>query len=376
MNSTLKERKSINYNSPAQVAVWLFEELKLPIVERTPKHAPSTKESVLLALASKHKAVQALLKYRKWAKYLSTYLGPWDQRRDAKSRIHPSYRLTGTVTGRLSSSEPNLQQVPRDPYIRGIIGTQDGWRLVEADYSQVELRIAAMIANEKAMQRVLAMGEDLHLNTARAILGKDEISKDERVIWGKHPNFGLVFGMKVGTVGKPGGYIGYCAQNGIYLKQKQAEEVYRVFHETYPSLRTWHARQERLVHRNHQVHSPIGRVRHLPDVQSSNESVRAEAERQAINSPVQGFASDLCLLSAVRLGTTLDSRVARLVGSVHDSLLLEVREDMVEEVVPIVRATMQDLNYIKRKFGTRITVPIVVDVEVGTHWSEGESIPA
>lgn len=366
-----KSTPHINYNSPAQVAVWLFNHLKLPIVERTGKGAPSTKEAVLLRLSKDHKAVRALLKYRKWSKYCSTYLGPWEQRRDSKGRIHPGYRLTGTVTGRLSSSEPNLQQVPRDSYIRGIIGAPDGWQLVEADYSQVELRLAAWAAHEHTMLKILASGEDLHTNTACAITEKKPhaIDKEDRVIWGKHPNFGLIFGMRAKK------YQEYCAQNGIYISLKKAEEVYARFHATYPNLRAWHDRQGRLARRYQRVHNALGRVRHLPDVQSASDDVRREAERFAVNSPIQALASDLCLVSAVRLDQTLNRRVARLVGSVHDSLLLEVREDAVEQVVPHVRATMEDLTWVRKKFGARIDVPIEVEIKVGKHWSEGEVAP-
>lgn len=363
--------ETINYNSPAQVSLWLFDHLKLPILERTKTDAPSTAEPVLLRLAKEHNAVRALLKYRKWAKYLSTYLRPFNERRDHKSRIHPSYRLTGTVTGRLSSSEPNLQQVPRDSFIRGIIGASNGWRLVEADYSQIELRIAAWMAGERRMLAALREGYDLHNITACAILQKQpqQITKDERVIWGKHPNFGLLFGMY------PKKYVEYCRDNGaLEISLAEAEDVYDTFHRAYPALRRWHARQVRLAHRYQRVSNPIGRVRHLPDVRNSNDSIRMEAERQAINSPVQGFASDLMLFAAVRLAGQLNPRHARLVGSVHDSLLFEVTEDAVAETAATIRSTMEDTAELKRVFGVNLDVPIVVEIEAGTHWSEGKIV--
>lgn len=371
MNQFLpKGTKTINYNSPKQVGEWLFGHLKLPIVERTKTKAPSTAEASLLQLKSKHKAVSALLRYRKWAKYLSTYLGPWEQGRDAKSRIHPSYRLTGTVTGRLSSAEPNLQQVPRDPFIRGIIGAQPGWCFVEADYSQVELRLAAMLAREKNMLQILAEGKDMHTNTAHEITGKKphKITKDERVIWGKHPNFGLLFSMK------PEKYQEYCRNNGIDITLAEAEDVYHLFHKAYPGLKRWHERVIRVARAERQVVTAIGRVRHLPDIISSHPGARKEAERQAINSVVQGLATDICLSAAIRLDKELDPRQARLVGSVHDALLTEVREGSVATIALRVKEVMEDMSYLRKLYGTIITVPIKVDVEIGTHWSEGKAI--
>jgi DNA polymerase-1 len=359
---------TINYNSPKQVGEWLFGYLKLPIIERTKTHAPSTAESSLLQLSSKHKAVSALLRYRKWAKYLSTYLGPWQQGRDAKSRIHPTYRLTGTVTGRLSSAEPNLQQVPRDPFIRGIIGAADGWRFVEADYSQVELRLTAMLAREKNMLQVLAEGHDLHTNTAAEITGKKahKITKDERVIWGKHPNFGLVFSMK------PEKYQEYCRNNGIDITMEEAEDTYHLFHKAYPGLKRWHDRVIRVARAERQVVTAMGRVRHLPDIVSAHSGARKEAERQAINSVVQGLATDICLSAAVRIGKRLDPRVARIVGSVHDALLFEVREEVTLTYASAIKAEMENMRSLYETFGAVIDVPIKVDVEIGTHWSEGE----
>jgi len=360
-------KESLNFNSPQQVGVWLFEELGLPVIEETSTGAPSTKESVLFSLSEKHRAVRALLKYRKWSKFLSTYLLPWTQRLDAHSRIHPSYRLTGTVTGRLSSSEPNLQQVPRDSFIRGIVGSRPGWTFVEADYSQIELRLAAMLANEKIMLKILSEGRDLHTMTALSLLktGGTSVSKDERVIWGKHPNFGLLFSMK------PEKYKEYCFQNGHPISLQEAELTYKRFHETYPALKSWHDRMIRVARSQKQVVTAIGRVRHLPDISSANRSARTEAERQAINSVVQGLASDICLNAAVRLGKWLPPAQGRLVGSVHDALLFEIKDEYVSNIVPYIKSVMQETRQIKQAFGADIAVPLVVDVEVGTHWSEG-----
>jgi DNA polymerase-1 len=229
-----------------------------------------------------------------------------------------------------------------------------------------------MLAHEDTMLRVLNSGADMHTNTAVSIIRKlpGDVTKDERVIWGKHPNFGLIFGMGPGQEGHVGGYRDYCWNNGIEISYDTARSVYNRFHETYPRLRSWHERQKRLAARYGRVQNALGRVRHLPDMQSSDQSVRAEAERQAINSPVQSLASDLMLVSLVRLASTLPSRVARIIGTTHDQIMFEVRDGYVDEVAPQIRDTMQDMDYVEKVFGAEITVPILAEIEVGTHWGE------
>lgn len=374
-----KSSGGINYNSPQQVAPWLFEKLGMELIETTRTGAPSTREAVLLQLAKESSYARALLKYRKWQKY-SGYLNNWAERIDSRGRIHPSFLLHGTVTGRLSSRSPNLQQVPRDPFMRSMFGAPKGWVFVEADYSQIELRIIAMLANEPTMLHLLNTGQDLHYNTAMQILKKprEAITKDERVIWGKHPNFGLCFGMGPGDPEgvREGGYVTYCTDNGIDMDYATAKSVYDGFHATYSRLRPWYERQRRLAARYLRVTSAMGRVRHLPDMQSTDNKVRAEAERQAINSPVQCLASDICLMSLVRLDRAFDSRVARVVGSIHDAILTQVRADAVDEIAPFIREVMEDMSYLRKVFGTIITVPIRVDVSVGDSWGSGSELPS
>ena len=361
---------NINLRSPQQVAKWLFGPrssggLALPIVTKTKTGAPSTAETVILTLAKRSPELRELLEYRKWeTKYIRTYFKQWSNV-DELNRFHPEYKLFGTVTGRLSG---DFQQVPRDPFMRSIIGAPPGWCFVDADYSQIELRLAAWIANERRLLRLFAVGGDAHLNTAVAITGKrpQDVTPEERA-HGKHANFGFLYSMG------PRKFVEYCWEHyEIEITFEAAQEYYDTYHKSYPSLRKWHDRQRRLVHRYQRVHSPIGRVRHLPTVQSSDHAVRLEAERQAINSPVQSLASDIMLLSLVRLNAGLPSGQARIVGTVHDSLLFEVREDAVDMVVPYIYETMTDLSALRKKFGLELTVPIEVDVKVGQHWGEGE----
>lgn len=362
------ELAEINLNSPKQVARLLFEWLELPVLAHTKKGAPSTAESVLLRLARRHKVPTAIIKYRKWAKYLNTYIGPWRfEHCDNNGRIHSTYRTTGTVTGRLSG-EGGIQQVPRDPFIRSLLGAEPGWRFVQGDYSQVELRIAAMLANEPRMLRQYANGEDIHMIRACRMTGKiaADVSKEERKK-AKAVNFGYIYGMGAKK------FRLYAFDNyGITISVEEAERDREMFFEDYVALRPWHERQRRLARRYRRVVSPIGRVRHLPDILSQDEDVRAEAERQAINSPVQSLASDLMLFSLVRLHSRMrGTDEAHVLGTVHDSILFAIREEMVDRWVPVIKSTMEDMDTVKRIFGCDITVPIVADIEVGSHWGEG-----
>ena len=361
-----EKREAFNFGSPKQVGVWLFEDLGLPIIERTKTGQPSSKESVLLQLGKEHKAVRAMLKWRKWKKFMTTYFLPWRDFRDENDRIHPTYKLFGTVTGRLSCSDPNLQQVPRDPFIRGILGARPGWTLVVADYSQVELRIAAMMADETTMLGQFARGEDIHMLRAMRMTSKiaEDVTKEERKA-AKPVSFGFLYGM-----GAPK-FVDYARDSyDVHFTPEEAEAVRRGFFNDYPKLLEWHDRQRRLARKLGRVQNPIGRIRHLPDIHSKDKAVQGEAERQAINSPVQSFASDLMLLALIELHEMMPRDEAIVVGTVHDSILCEVRDDLVAQWTGRIKSTMEDMTIVKRKFGTEVTVPIVADIEVGTHWGE------
>lgn len=486
------KRDTFNFASPKQVGEWLFVDLGLPIIEETKTGNPSTKESVLLILGKTHKAVAAMLKWRKWTKYMNTYLLPWRDLRDGDDRIHPTYKLFGTVTGRLSCGDPNLQQVPRDPFIRGIVGAKPGWSLVVADYSQVELRIAAMMSQDSNMLVAFAQDKDLHLITALNTLsegerhalamllhlrgmvrasesssallrglsqGSKEKSPKETAApkrskggsgkWGgserslesllergdfapllssspegflravrgfeqwwadigrtssgckqlqqrshelgnplsflssqgtqltesfpawkevrkraKATNFGFLYGM-----GAPK-FISYALDNyDAHVTLEEAEETRDAFFRTYPGLLTWHEKQRNLARKYHRVSNPIGRVRHLPDINSADRGVQGESERQAINSPVQSFASDLMLIALLELHRMMPVDEAFIVGTVHDSILCEIRNDLLDNWTPKIKATMEDMSIVKRMFGTEVTVPIVADIDVGSHWA-------
>lgn len=367
-----EKRDTINFNSTQQLAQWLFGDLGLSIIEKTKTGAPSTNESVLLRLARKHKAPAILLDYRHWKGNLEK-LEAWDQARDSKSRIHTNYKLYGTVTGRLSSERPNLQQVPREGTMRTCFGAPPGWRFIEADYSQVELRIAAMLAHDTTLLRIFATGGDPHLTTASQVTGltpaqvleSDATGKTEHRKKAKAVNFGFLYRMGAKK------FVEYARDNyGVDVTQEEAERVRKRFYALYSRLLPWHDRQVRLARKYGWVHSPIGRIRHLPTVQSSDDSLRADAERQAINSPVQSFASDLMLMSLVRLESEFLATRTRVVGTVHDAILFEAREDYAEEAAARIKEVMEDMAYIEKVFGAEVTVPIAVDIKIKQYWGE------
>ncbi|HEY6018729.1 MAG TPA: DNA polymerase, partial [Candidatus Paceibacterota bacterium] len=357
-----EEKRGIaNFGSPVFMGWFLFDHLKLPVILYTPKGARSTAESVLLQLRKKHAAVDLLMEIRKWKKYESTYTRNWLTRVGIarKPRLHTSYNLSGTVTGRLSS---NMQQVPRDLYIRSILGTRPGWKFLEADFSQIELRIAAMFSRDPALTKTFREGGDPHTQTAAKILGVPEaqITKEQRKM-AKAVNFGFLYGMWWKKFGR------YADEKyDVQVSNEEAKAYREAFFHQYSGLEPWHNRQRRLVNANQAVHSPTGRVRHLPTILSVDDDVRQEAERQAINSPVQGFASDLTILAMTLLHSKLDRKQARIIGNVHDSIILEAREEVAEEVAQEVKHTMEHLP-LKKLFGFTPTVPIEVEVSIGQH---------
>lgn len=364
-----------NWNSTKQLGEVMFNRLDLPVLDITKGGKPSTKESVLLQLRKTHPFAEKLLEWRQWTKYKSTYLDNWREQLDSGGRIHPNYKVTGTVTGRLSSGKEegqrgrglNVQQVPRNPYIRGILGAPAGWLFVEADFSQIELRVAAHYSGDSNMLRSFRRGDDIHLATAVSVTGKPPkaITSEERKK-AKSVNFGFLYGMG------PKKYVMYAEEKyELEIPLSEARSVRRRFFETYPSLIPWHERQRRLARNYQRVQSAIGRIRHLPDIQSGDKEVRAEAERQAINSPVQSLASDLMLLSMVLIHPQMKPEEASIVGSIHDSILFEIKEEKVDHYVKLIRRTMENLP-LKKKFGLDLQVPIKVDIKIGRHWGEGE----
>lgn len=385
----------INFNASIFARWFLFDWLNLPVLERGKEKPdgspgdPSMAESVLLHLreTQNSRAVQLMLDRVGWQKNLSSFFNAYEKMYDENHRIHTTFKLAGTVTGRLSSGKVdaekvsgrtdlrgvNLQQVPRDPLIRGMFGAPPGWTFVEADYSQIELRIAAFIAKERRMIQLYQEGADIHLATAMAVTGlpASQITKEIRKKVGKPVNFGFLYGMGWRK------FIDTAFNNyGSTFSQEEAQAYRRAYFDSYPDLEAWHERQRRLVRNHGRVQSPLGRVRHLPDIYSPEKMVQAEAERQAINSPVQGFASDMALLSMTIINQKFrDADIqGHCLGLVHDAINFEIRNDDLHRALPIIKDTMEDPIPLRQKFGTVLTIPIVADLKLGQHWGDAHEV--
>lgn len=371
-------KHEVNWNSPAQIQKLLYEELKLPVIETTESGSPSTSEATLMQLRDKHPIVELILKYRGVNIQISHFIDGWINRMWGR-RLFPNFKLHGTVTGRTSCTDPNLQQVPRDPIIRNLVGAPEGWSVVEIDYSQAELRIAAIMSGDETMKRIYQTGGDIHTHTYEMITGEkvsdDKYIKKEQRKKAKAVNFGFVYGMGWRK------FKIYARDNyGVDLTDKEAEHWRERFFQAYHSLPKWHSKQRRIVQSMGQVRSPIGRLRRLPDIYSTDKSKKAEAERQSINSPVQGFGSDLTILGMSEImgnaqyydpDYVLDKDKFFVIGTVHDATLFEVRNDYLMEFCPRAKHILEHPKALEDVFHFDTDVPIVADVAVGKSWGAG-----
>lgn len=371
----------VNWNSPAQIQKLLYEELKLPILERTESGAPSTSEATMMQLRDEHPIVELILKYRGVNIQISHFIDGWINRMWGR-RLFPNFKLHGTVTGRTSCTDPNLQQVPRDPIIRNLVGAPEGWSVVEIDYSQAELRIAAIMSGDETMTRIYQTGGDIHTHTYEMITGEkvsdDKYIRKEQRKKAKAVNFGFVYGMGWKK------FKLYARDNyGVDLTDKEAEQWREKFFDTYHSLPKWHSKQRRIVQSMGQVRSPIGRIRRLPDIYSTDKSKKAEAERQSINSPVQGFGSDLTILGMSEImgnaqyydpDYVLDKNKFFVIGTVHDATLFEVRNDYLMEFCPRAKHILEHPKALEDVFHFETNVPIVADVAIGKSWGAGKEL--
>lgn len=386
--------KDINFN-PSNFARWLlFEHLDLPVIERgkdkpdgSPGN-PSMAENVLERLKKHHyhKVVDLMLQRVKWQKYHSSFFTAYLEQIDSNDRIHTTFKLNGTTTGRLSSGKGddekvtgkvqnrgvNLQQVPRDSFVKGIFGGGPGNVFLECDYSQIELRVAAYIAREDTMIQLYQNEQDIHTATAMKMTGKgaSQITSEERKK-AKPVNFGFLYGMSAAT------FITTAWNNyGVEVNEAESIAFRKAFFSQFPQLMRWHSRQRQLAAKYKRVQSPLGRVRHLPDIDSPDRGVRASAERQAINSPVQSFASDLAILALITLTKEFKRQglYTRSVGTVHDAINFEVPVEELPLVAPMIKHHMENVP-IQRWFGVHMDVPIVGDVALSKDsWGEKEEI--
>jgi DNA polymerase-1 len=357
------KRDKFNPGSHPQVQAWVFTDLGFQPIKLSPKTGnPSADKDTLSQIKDQHPGLEALSRWRKWQKWLG-YLKAWAHYQQ-DGIVYPTYGPSATVTGRLNSVRPNIQQVPREDFMRSIFRARPGWRLLLADYKTIELRVAAMLADERRMLRMFETGKDIHTYMASQITGKleSEVTKMERYR-AKPANFGFLYGM-----GAPK-FVKYARTDyDVIFTEDEAFSVRKKYFDSFPALRPWHDRQRRLVRRYGQVTSPFGRVRHLPDIYSDDEGVQSDAERQAINFPVQTTATDIMLASLIHLNDMLDENECRIIMTVHDSIGFEVRKNLVDEYAPVIKREMEDTRRLKRMFGYSISVPVEVDIEIDTYW--------
>lgn len=358
--AVLKSKYDINWNSPQQVQEVLFRQEKLPTIKLSEKTGqPSADAKVLKKLASMgYELPTLLLEYKFYYGAGSKFLSRWGNYAKHDGRIHPNFNITNVVTGRTSCSDPNLQQVPRNRDLRSLFTAPKGRVFIEADYSQIELRVAAHYAQEPNMLRIYREGGDIHTETARTLCGGEPTKEDRSKA--KAVNFGFLYGMQAK------GFVDYAFDSyGVVFTPAEAERYRDLFFQKYPRLLTWHSKMEQLCEANGGVSNLFGRFRSLPKIYSQHRWERNEAVRRAINSPVQGTASDLLLSAAVQIQRELGSKYdLKIVGTVHDSILADIPAEFAEECVADIKRIMAHPDILD-EFGIEFSLPIDSDVGVG-----------
>ena len=348
-----------NLSSPKQLQEILYDRLGLPVLGKTPKGQPSTAESVLQDLAEDYELPKLLLEYRTLAKLKSTYTDKLPAEIDPRTgRIHTSYHQAVAATGRLSSSDPNLQNIPirtaEGRRIRQAFVAPPGYKLLAADYSQIELRIMAHLSEDAALLSAFAADTDIHRATAAEVfsIDPDEVSDDERRS-AKAINFGLIYGMSAFGLGR---------QLGI--DRGQAQEYVDLYFSRYPGVKAYMDRTREQAREDGYVSTVYGRRLYLPEIGSRNHQRRQYAERSAINAPMQGTAADIIKLAMIQVDEWLTSSGAdaRVIMQVHDELVFEVGEPECREIAGEVTRIMEA--------AASLSVPLRVDFGLGDNWDE------
>lgn len=333
----------------------------LEVVERTKAGAPSVGVDTLSNYVG-NDCVDTLLEYKRISK-LITFIESWEDLQ-VDGKIYPSFNITAR-TGRTTCNSPNLQQCPQDSYVRNLIEARPGWKLAELDYSQLELRVASWLSGDLNMQHAYQSGSDLHSKTTELLFGDTSgLSHDEqkrRRTQSKSANFGFLYGMVAKT------FIVYAKGYGLDLTQEDSEKIRAEFFKAYPRLLVWHEECKEFARQHGYIESPIGRKRWFDNINGYDFKKRSADERQAINSPVQGFGSDLCTsaFAEIVFSKELDHTRFNVLGSVHDAILFEIKDDYVEELVPKLQSIMENPPIVE---GLDVPIPLVADVEVSSCW--------
>ena len=353
--------KPFNIASPQQLGRVLFEDLRLPAPAKHGKSkAISTAADVLEELAADHEIVRKTLEYRQLTKLKGTYVDALPALMDSSGRLHTSFNQTGAATGRLSSSNPNLQNIPirtaLGREIRAAFVPREGWKLLTADYSQIELRLLAHMSGDPLLVQAFRDGEDIHTLTAAEVLGvppmmvTPEARRDAKAV-----NFGIVYGISA---------FGLAAQLGI--SRAEAERYIRNYFERYAGVRRFIDETIAQVRQTGVTRTLFGRERPIPEMDSRNPSQRGFAERTAVNSPLQGTAADLIKLAMVRIDAALEAGAYRsaMLLQVHDELVFECPPEELDAVTGLVKREMEG--------ACELSVPLLVDIGVGDNWRDAK----
>lgn len=348
-----------NLSSPKQLQEILFEKMGLPVLEKTPTGQPSTAESVLSELAHDYELPALILKHRSLSKLKSTYTDKLPLQINSNTgRVHTSYNQTGAGTGRLSSSDPNLQNIPirseEGRQIRQAFIAPPGYKIVALDYSQIELRIMAHISGDEGLIKAFASGQDIHRATAAEVFGipLDEVSDNQRRS-AKAINFGLIYGMSA---------FGLAKQLGV--DRKEAQAYVDLYFQRYPGVKAYMEAIRVQAHERGYVETIYGRRLYLPEISSRNKQRVQASERAAINAPMQGTAADIIKLAMIRVDHWLnESKVdVRMIMQVHDELVFEVAEKDLERALEHIENAMTEVK--------ELNVPIYVETGIGDNWDE------
>ncbi|MGA2774556.1 MAG: DNA polymerase I [Candidatus Omnitrophota bacterium] len=352
-----------NINSPKQLREILFERLKLPVIKKT-KTGPSTDEEVLNRLAHKHKLPALLLEYRQLTKLKNTYIDALPALIDKRTgRIHTSFNQTGTETGRLSSSNPNLQNIPVKTDIgrnirKAIVAEGKDYYLISSDYSQVELRILAHLSRDEKLITAFREDKDIHKATAASLydVGEPEVDDSMRET-AKRVNFGLIYGQ-----------TSYGLSRDLKISPPDAQNFIDAYFIKYPRVREYINAQIATAEERGFVTTILGRRRYLPEINNKNANIRAFAQRQAVNTPIQGSAADMIKLAMIRIQDEIraNNLKSRLVMQIHDELVFEAPKDELKELTCLVRLKMENVF--------KLNVPIRVDIKQGRNWLEMEAV--
>lgn len=345
-----------NINSPRQLGFILFEKLKMPMMKKT-KTGFSTNEDVLQELSNYHELPGKILEYRELSKLKSTYIDALLQLvNPVTHRLHTSYNQTITATGRLTSSNPNLQNIPirteLGNRIREAFIPEEGYVLVSFDYSQIELRILASMTKDERLINAFINNEDIHTQTAIEIFGgSPELITSEMRRAAKVVNFGITYGMSA-----------YGLSKELKIVPKQAKDIINRYFERYPKVKDYIDKTIEETKLKGYVSTLWGRKRYLPELNSQNKILREFAERQAINMPIQGTAADLIKIAMIEIHKRLNRKKAKMLLQVHDELVFEVKESSKDEVIELVKNCMEGIG--------EFLVPIKVDVHSGRNWGK------